>query len=74
MDRGLLRFPHVGGFGSERQDPEVSGEFETLSGENSQPTRAKTLARASLGGCAPAQSKPIGVQPRPPSSGSSQTP
>ena len=28
MDRGLLRFPHVGGFGSERQDPEVSGEFE----------------------------------------------
>ena len=35
---------------------------------------AGTLAPASLGCCAQAQNQPIGVQPRPPSSGSSRTP
>ena len=26
MDRGLVTFPHVGGFGSGRQDPDVTGQ------------------------------------------------
>ena len=84
MDRGLVTSPYVGGFGGGlRQWATGPGRHRSGSSvesskrgprENSQPTRARRLAWASLGGCAQAQSQPIGVQPRPPSSGSSRTP
>ena len=78
MDRALVTSPRVGGFGSGRQDPDVTGQVQwrvrNAVPEKTQPTRARRLARASLGGCAQAQSQPIGVQPRPPSSRSPRIP